>query len=70
MPAEQALADAAFKIERDIKTEMISKGFTVTSLAHLMNENRPKISQAIHGGTTRRDIEVRKKIYKILGMED
>ncbi|WEV36255.1 transcriptional regulator [Lactobacillus sp. ESL0677] len=70
MPTEQVLANAAFQIERDIKTAMINKGFTVSSLAELINKNRSIVSQAIHGGTTPRDVETRKKIYKILGMED
>lgn len=69
MPTEQVLADAKVKIEREIKEVMIKKGYTVSSLAKLMNENRSKVSQAIHGNTNPRDVEVRKKIYRILGME-
>lgn len=70
MPAEEALAMAKNKIWSDIKVEMAKQGYTTTSLAQLLNVNRPTVSFAIHGGTTPRDITVRKRIYKILRMED
>lgn len=68
LPAEQALAEAKSKIFSDIKIEMIRQGYTVSSLADLLNVNRPTLSYAIHGGTTPRDFSVRKKVYKVLGM--
>lgn len=68
LPAEQALAEAKSKILSDIKIEMIRQGYTVSSLADLLNVNRSTLSYAIHGGTTPRDISVRKKVYKVLGM--
>lgn len=49
---------------------MIRQGYTASSLADLLNVNRPTLSYAIHGGTTPRDISVRKKVYKVLGMEE
>ncbi|MCT6889470.1 MAG: helix-turn-helix domain-containing protein [Lactobacillus sp.] len=70
MPAEEALAMAKNKIWSDIKVEMAKQGYTTTSLAQLLNVNRPTVSFAIHGGTTPRDITVRKRIYKVLRMED
>ncbi|MBA1392970.1 transcriptional regulator [Lactobacillus sp. XV13L] len=70
MPIEQVLAEAKEKIFSDIKIEMIRQGYTVSSLAELLNIGRPAVSFAIHGGTTPRDVEVRRKIYKVLGMED
>lgn len=38
----------------------------------LINKINEEAEQSfpIHGGTTPRDVEVRKKIYKVLGMED
>ena len=69
MPTEQTLAAAKNKIWTDIKVEMDKQGYTTTSLAKFLNVNRPTVSFAIHGGTTPRDVEIRKKIYRILGME-
>lgn len=69
MPTEQTLAAAKNKIWSDIKVEMDRQGYTTTSLAKFLNVNRPTVSFAIHGGTTPRDVEIRKKIYRVLGME-
>lgn len=69
MPTEQTLAAAKNKIWSDIKVEMDRQGYTTTSLAKFLNVNRPTVSFAIHGGTTPRDVEIRKKVYRILGME-
>lgn len=69
VPTEEILADAKNKIYSNIKTEMIRQGYTTTSLAELLSINRPTVSFAIHGGTTPRDIQVRRKIYKVLRME-
>lgn len=47
LPAEQALAEAKSKIFSAIKIEMIRQGYTVSSLAELLNVNRPTLSYAI-----------------------
>lgn len=70
MPTEEILANAKRKIFAEIKFEMNKRGYTTTSLAELLNINRPTVSLAIHGGTTPRDVEIRKRIYQILGMEE
>lgn len=70
MPTEEVLANAKREIFAAIKFEMNKRGYTTTSLAELLNINRPTVSSAIHGGTTPKDVEIRKKIYKILGMEN
>lgn len=69
MPTEEVLANAKRKIFAEIKFEMDKRGYTTTSLAELLNVNRPTVSSAIHGGTTPKDVEIRKKIYKIFGMD-
>lgn len=61
MPTEQTLASAKNKIWTDIKVEMDKQGYTTTSFAKFLNVNRPTVSFAIHGGTTPRDVEIRKK---------
>lgn len=62
MPTEQTLAVAKNKIWTDIKVEMDKQGYTTTSLAKFLNVNRPTVSFAIHGGTTPRDVEIRKNL--------
>lgn len=69
MPTEEVLANAKRKIFAEIKFEMDKRGYTTTSLAELLNINRPTVSSAIHGGTTPRDVEIRKRIYQIFGMD-
>lgn len=69
MPTEEVLANAKREIFAAIKFEMDKRGYTTTSLAELLNINRPTVSSAIHGGTTPRDVEIRKRIYQIFGME-
>lgn len=62
MPTEQTLAPAENKIWTDIKVEMDKQGYTTTILAKFLNVNRPTISFASHGGTTSRDVEIRKNL--------
>ena len=69
MPTEEVLANAKREIFAAIKFEMDKRGYTTTSLAELLNINRPTVSFAIHGGTTPRDVEIRKRIYQIFRME-
>ena len=69
MPTEEVLANAKRKIFAEIKFEMDKRGYTTTSLAELLNINRPTVSSAIHGGTTPRDVEIRKRIYQIFGID-
>ncbi|RMC46547.1 transcriptional regulator [Lactobacillus sp. ESL0230] len=69
MSAEKALLDAKNRIYKDIKFEMDRQGYSNVSLADLLNIRKSLVSYAIRGGTTPRDVKIRKKIYRILGME-
>ncbi|MCO6531667.1 hypothetical protein [Lactobacillus sp.] len=61
MPTEQTLAAAKNKIWTDSKIEMDKQGYTTTNLAKFLNVNRPTVSFVIHGETTPRYVEIRKK---------
>ena len=61
MTTEQTLTIAKSKIWTDIKVEMDKHRYTTTSLAKFLKVNKPTVSFAIHGGTTPRDVEIRKK---------
>ena len=42
---------------------------TQAELAELIGESRQDINKAVKGGTSPKDLMIRKKIYKVLGME-
>ena len=46
----------------------MKKNMSQRELADMLNLTRSQISRAIKGGTNPSDIEVRKKIYRVLGM--
>jgi transcriptional regulator with XRE-family HTH domain len=69
MSAEIALLSAKEQITHDIAVKMAEKGLNTSDLAKMLKiKNVSYISQAIHGNSNPRDIKLRKKIYKKLGM--
>lgn len=71
MPVEEKqLNEAVSNIEKSIKTRMISKGFTQIELAKMLGVGRSSVSTAISGGSSPKSREIRKQLYKILGMDD
>lgn len=69
MPIEEKLENAKKQVEMEIKTALLNKNMTQSELADLLGESRTKINLAIKGNTNPKSVEVRKKIYKVLGME-
>jgi ribosome-binding protein aMBF1 (putative translation factor) len=69
MAAEEQLEVAKQNVERNIKKALFDKNMTQAELANLIGESRQNINRAIKGGTLPRDVEIRKRIYKVLGME-
>lgn len=69
MPIEEKLANAKKQVERQIKMELLDKNMTQTELADLIGETRANVNLAIKGNTNPKSIEIRKKIYKVLGMK-
>lgn len=69
MPIEEKLESAKKQMEQDFKIALIRKNMTQAELADLLNLSRSQVNKAIKGGTNKSDVEVRKKIYKFLGME-
>lgn len=69
MPVEERLEEAKKQVERQIKLGLINKNMTQVQLADLLGESRTRINLAIKGNTNPKSIEIRKKIYKVLGME-
>ena len=69
MPVEEKLEEAKKQVERQIKLGLLNKNMTQAQLADLLGESRTRINLAIKGNTNPKSIEIRKKIYKVLGME-
>lgn len=69
MPVEEKLEEAKKQVERQIKMGLLDKNMTQAELANLIGESRTKVNLAIKGNTNPKSIEIRKKIYKVLGME-
>ena len=69
MPIEEKLENAKNQVEMEIKKALLSKNMTQSELADLLGESRTRINLAIKGNTNPRSVKIRKKIYKVLGME-
>lgn len=65
---ELTLVEAKCEVEHEIKLNLMKKNMSQRELADMLNLTRSQISRAIKGGTNPSDIEVRKKIYRVLGM--
>lgn len=48
---------------------LLDKNMTQVQLANLIGESRIRVNLTIKGNTNPKSIEIRKKIYKVLGME-
>ena len=48
---------------------LVQKPMTQAELAKLIGESRPEINKAVKGGTSPKDLMIRKKIYKVLEMK-
>jgi transcriptional regulator with XRE-family HTH domain len=69
MTAEEQLEVAKQNVERNIKKALLDKNMTQVQLAKLIGESRQNVNKAIKGGTLPREVETRKRIYKVLGMK-
>lgn len=68
MPLEEKLDAARSEIEKTLRTAMIKRGFKQSELADLMGVSRTAVSRAVSGDVNPQSIEIRKKLYKILGI--
>ena len=55
-------------VAKNIKYYRKIKKMTQAELAELIGESRQDINKAVKGGTSPKDLMIRKKIYKVLGM--
>ena len=69
MPVEEKLEEAKKQVERQIKLKLLDQNMTQAELANLIGESSTRVNLAIKGNTNPKSIKIRKKIYKVLGME-
>ena len=69
MPAESELEKATADVERNIKIKLLDRNMTQAELSRLLSINRQQVNRAIKGDNSPRAIEIRKKIYRVLGMD-
>ena len=69
MPIEENLENAKKQVESSIKMALLKKNMSQAQLADLLGENRRVVNLAIKGNTNPKAVQIRKKIYKVLGME-
>ena len=69
MSLEEQFDLAKTKVVRSIKTEMLNQGVTQSQLAKKLNVNRATVSRAVNGDANPQSVEIRKTIYKLLGMD-
>ena len=70
MPLEERLHEAKTKVSRAIKTAMINQGISQADIAKELHVDRGIISRAVNGDNNPQSVNIRKTIYKILGMND
>ena len=68
MPVEQTLGQSAATVEKKIKLPLIERSMSQVELSNLIKENPQSVNRAIKGWTNPKSVEIRKKIYRVLGM--
>lgn len=69
MPAEEELLHAREEIAKTIRVRLIERGISQKELASMLHTSRQTINLAVKGGSADYLVEIRKKIYKILGIK-
>lgn len=69
MPLEEELVHVQEKLEKEIKTKLIERDLTQAQVARSLRVSRDAVSRAISGDGKPQSREIRKRLYKILGME-
>ena len=69
MPIEENLENAKKQVESSIKMALLKKNMSQAQLADLLRENRTVVNLALTGNTNPKAVQIRRKSYKVLGME-
>lgn len=66
---ETALKQQTIETTKIIKVALMDRGWTQKHLAELIKENKAQVNRAIKGDMTPKSVEIRKKIYEVLGIK-
>lgn len=69
MPAEEELLRARDKIAKAIQIKLIERDISQKELAEMLHVSRQSVNLAVKGGSADYLRKIRKRIYKILGMD-
>lgn len=69
MPLEEQLDKVTRSVTKYLKQAMIEKDYTQAEIASMLCLNKSAISRAVNGDNNPQSRKVRKKMYKILGMD-
>lgn len=68
MTEEATLVAQAHDIKKKIKWALFERDMSQVELSELINENKQQVNRAIGGDMTPKSMEIRKKIYRVLGI--
>lgn len=68
MPVENELRRATADIEKTIKIKLLERDMTQAELSRLISVNCQQVNRAIKGDNSPKSVAIRKKIYRVLGM--
>lgn len=68
--SEETLIKGAQSIKVKIKMALIQREMTQVELSKLIRENPQQVNRAISGDMSPKSLEIRQKVYKVLGIKD
>lgn len=68
--SEETLIKGAQSIKVKIKMALIQREMTQVELSKLLQENPQQVNRAISGDMSPKSLEIRQKVYKVLGIKD
>jgi ribosome-binding protein aMBF1 (putative translation factor) len=66
---EEIIVQGAKEIKKKIKGTLLDRDMTQVELAKLLDVNPQVLNRAVHGDMSPRSIQIRKEIYKVLGLK-
>lgn len=68
--SEETLVNGARDIKVKIKKALLDRDMKQTELSDLLQENPQQVNRAIAGDMAPKSLEIRQRIYKVLGIKE
>lgn len=68
--SEETLVNGARDIKVKIKKALLDRDMKQTELSALLQENPQQVNRAIAGDMAPKSLEIRQRIYKVLGIKE